>query len=195
MQEWGKMKGVVLGLIAACLITGQAIGEENAANAIRTFGLIGSWSIDCTKTPTQTCVPNVGCGARTIYEVSSTGSPTITNLVGTLVPGQSMSIETVVESAERIGDDGIRIVSVQQGVPGQFSKVTWIRQPGERWETVLMKVGPKYRWLSHQRQDGTKIEAKDGFAVRPPPGTKYNEIPTTWVTSDKPTPLFERCSD
>jgi hypothetical protein len=189
------MRGLVLALLVAGLGMGQATGAESAGEAIASFGLIGSWSIDCSKTPTQTCIPNVGCGARTIYEVSPTGSPRIRNLVGTLVPGQGISIETIIESAERIGDDRIKIVSVQQGTPGQFSKVMWIRQPGERWETLLTKVGAKYRWLSHQRQDGTKIEAKDGFAVRPPPTTRYDEIPTTWVTSDKPTPLFERCSD
>jgi hypothetical protein len=189
------MRAFVLALMVTGFGMGQAIGAESAGEAIASFGLVGSWSIDCSKTPTQTCVPNVGCGGRTIYEVSPTGSPTIRNLVGTLVPGQGMSIETIIESAERIDDDRIKIISVQQGLPGQFSKVLWIRQPGERWETVLMKVGTKYRWLSHQRQDGAKIEAKDGFAVRPPPTTKYTEIPTTWVTSDKPTPLFERCRE
>ena len=189
------MRGLVLALIVAGLAMGQTASAETAGEAIEAFGLVGSWSIDCNKTPTQTCEPKVGCGARTIYEVSSTASPRIKNLVGTLTPGPGMSFETSIESAERIGGDRIKIVSVQQGALGQFSKVVWIRQPGERWETVLVKVGAKYRWLSHQRQDGAKIQAKDGFEVRPPPRTRYNEIPPTWVTSDKPTPLFERCSD
>jgi len=105
-------------------------------------------------------VPKAGCGARTIYEVSSTGSPRTRNLVGTLTPGQGMNIETSIESAERIGGDRIKIGSVQQGAVGQFSKVVWIRQPRDRWETVLVKVGAKYRWLSHQRQDGAKVQAK-----------------------------------
>jgi hypothetical protein len=42
---------------------GQAAGAESAGEANASFGLVGSWSIDCSKTPTQTCVPNVGCGA------------------------------------------------------------------------------------------------------------------------------------
>ena len=194
------MRGLLLALLIAGLGMGQANAAESADNsvssldAISSFGLIGSWSIDCSKPPTQTCVPNVGCGGRTIYEVSSTGSPQIRNLAGTITPGQSLNIETSIESAERVGDDKIKIVSVQQGVPGQFSKVVWLRQPGERWETVLLKVGPKYKWLSSQQLDGTKIQARDGFQVMPPP-TRYDEMPTTWVTSDKPTPLFERCSD
>ena len=193
------MRGFVLALIVAGFgagqWTGQAFAAESTGEAIKAFGLLGSWSIDCSKAPTQTCVPQVGCGARTIYELSPSGPPKMRNLVGTLVPGQGMSFETIVESAERIGDDKIKLVSVQQDVPGQFSKVMWLRQPGERWETVLLKVGEKYRWFSHQRQDGAKIQAKDGFEVRPPPATRYDEIPTQWVTSDKPTPLFERCGE
>jgi hypothetical protein len=175
---------------------GQAFAAESAGEAIKAFGLIGSWSIDCSKPPTQACTPETGCGARTIFEVSPTGSAKVRTLAGSFLPGRGMrSVESIVESAERIGDDRIRIVSVQQGVPGQFSTAMWIRQAGERWETVLLKVDTKYRWFSHQQQDGAKIAAKDGFEVRPPPGTKHDELPTNWVVSDRPTPLFERCSD
>jgi hypothetical protein len=86
------MRGFFLALIVAGFGMGQAAGAESASEAIAAFGLVGSWSIDCSKTPTQ-------------------------------------------------------------------------------------------------------IAAKDGFTVSPPPTTRPNEIPATWVTSDKPTPLFERCSD
>ena len=190
------MKRIVAALLLAGLGMGQALGADSAGEAITSFGLLGSWSVDCSKPPTQTCVPNVGCGARTTYEISPTGAPIIHNVVGSFFPGQGPSrIEVTVESAERIGDDKIKLVSVQQGMPGQFSKVVWIRQPGERWETVLLKVGTKYRWFSHQQINGPKVSAKDGFEVRPPPDTGYDKMPVSWVTSDKPTPLFERCSD
>jgi hypothetical protein len=189
------MRGFALALVMSGLGMGQTFGADSAGEAIAKFGLVGSWSIDCSKTPQQTCVPSVGCGARTIYEVPPSGPPKMRNLVGTLTPGQGISFETAIESAERIADDKLKLVSVQQGVPGQFSKVVWLRQPGERWETVLLKVGAKYKWLSHQRQDGSKIQAKDGFEVLPPAGTGYDRMPANWVTSDKPTPLFEHCSD
>jgi hypothetical protein len=189
------MREFALGLLLIGLGMGHAFGAETAGEAVANFGLIGSWSIDCSKAPQQTCVASVGCGARTIYEVPLPGPPKMRNLLGTLTPGQGISFETTIESAERIADDRLKIVSVQQGVPGQFSKVVWLRQPGERWETVLLKVGEKYKWLSHQRLDGAKIQAKDGFEVRPLAGTGYDRMPASWVTSDKPTPLFERCSD
>jgi hypothetical protein len=56
------MRGFVLALIVAGFGMGQAAGAESAVEAIAAFGLLGSWSIDCS-TPTQTCEPNVGCGA------------------------------------------------------------------------------------------------------------------------------------
>jgi hypothetical protein len=191
------MRGFVLTLLLAGLATGPAIGAESAGEAIEAFGLIGKWSVDCGKQPAeQTCTRETGCGVRIIYEVSPTGSPRIRTVAGSFVPGKGIrTIEAVVESAERIGDDRIKIVSVQQGVAGQFSTAVWLRQTGEHWESVLLKVGAKFRSLSTQQQDGAKITAKDGFVVQPPPGTKHDELPPTWVTTDKPTPLFERCSD
>jgi hypothetical protein len=45
------MRGVGLGLLAACLFAGQAASEESASEAIRAFGLVGTWSTDCSKTP------------------------------------------------------------------------------------------------------------------------------------------------
>jgi hypothetical protein len=191
------MRGFVLTLLAVGLAMGPAASAETVGEAITAFGLVGSWSIDCGKQPTaETCTRETGCGVRIIYEVSPTGSPRIRTLAGSFIPGQGIrTIEAVVESAERIGDDRIRIVSVQQGAPGQFTTAMWLRQPGEHWESILLKVGPKFRSLLTQDQDGTKITAKDGFVVQPPPGTKHDELPAAWITTDKPTPLFERCSD
>jgi hypothetical protein len=129
------MRGFVLALLVASLGVGPAASAESAGEAIEAFGLIGSWSIDCSKQPTaETCTRETGCGVRIIYEVSPTGSPMIRTVAGSFIPGKGVrTIEAVVESAERIGDDRIRIVSVQQGAPGQFTTAMWLRQPGEHW--------------------------------------------------------------
>jgi hypothetical protein len=65
-------------------------------------------------------------------------------------------------------------------------------QPGERWQTVLVKVGSRYRVLSAQSEEAKKISAKDGFIYTPPSTTRWNELPTKWLRSDKETPLFEK---
>ncbi len=181
-------------MIVACLFVGQAVGAESTAEAIKAFGLVGIWSVDCSKAPMATCDKS-GCGARTTYEVPPSGPPMIKNVVGTLVPDVGKRFETKIESATRIDDDKIKIMSIQQGVPGEISKLIWWRQPRELWETVLVKAGSRFRTYSAQREDGKKISAKDGFIVMPPAGTKFDEMPTNWVLGDKETPLFERCTD
>jgi hypothetical protein len=195
VREELSMSRLGVALIVAWLSAGQAVGAESAAEAIKAFGLVGTWSIDCSRAPTATCNRETGCGARTTYEVPPSGPPMIKNVVGTTVAGLGKSFETVIEAATLIADDQIRIVSVQQGVPGEVSKLAWLRQPGEHWQTVLVKVGSKYRILSAQSEEAKKISARDGFMYTAPSDTKWNEIPTNWVRGEKQTPAFEKCAE
>lgn len=191
----GTMRRPALGIFLACLVAGEAASAEGAAEAIRAFGLIGTWSIDCSRDPIATCNGEKGCGARTTYEVTSSGQPMIKNVVGTLVPGAGKSFETVIEQASLLPNDKIRIISVQQGLPGEVSKLAWTRQPGERWETVLVKEGNGYRTFSAHSDDGKKIYVEDGLIHLPPRDTRPDQIPSNWVRSDRKIPPFERCRD
>jgi hypothetical protein len=114
-------------------------------------------------------------------------------VVGTPTPGLGRVFETTIDSAARIAADKIKLITTQQQPSGVT--LTWWRQPGERWEIVLIKAGNKYRTYSAQREDGQKISAKDGFTVMPPSDTKYNEMPTSWIRGDKETALFEKCTN
>jgi hypothetical protein len=49
-----------VGLIIAWLAAGQALGAESAADAIKAFGLIGTWSVDCTKDVFAACNRTTG---------------------------------------------------------------------------------------------------------------------------------------
>ena len=189
------MRGVGLGLLVACLFAGQAVGEESAGEAITASGLLGTWSTDCSRDPIATCERDKGCGNRTIYQAPPpSGPPVIKNIVGTVAPGVGKSYESIVESAVRIAADKIKIISIMQGAPGDINKLAWLRQPGDRWETVLTKDGnDKFRFVSSQSEDGRKIAARDGLVYLPPPGTKPDEIPANWERSDRAYPTFERC--
>jgi hypothetical protein len=191
----GLRLGMGVGLLVACVSSGQAVGEESAAEAIRAFGLVGIWSINCAREPIATCSREQGCGARTVYEAPPSGPPMIWNVVGTLTPGAGKVFETTIESAVRIADDKLKIITIQQGVPGETFKVAWFRQPGERWEIVLLKLGDKYRIFSAWSEDGKKISAGDGYMYLPPPDTTADKIPTNWVRSEKETPPFEKCGN
>jgi hypothetical protein len=180
-------------LIFAWLAASQALGAESATDAIKAFGLIGTWSVDCTRDVRAACDKTTGCGARVTYLVSPSGQPMISNIVGTFVAGQPRTVETTIEQASRIADDKIAITSIQRTASGVT--LAWCRQPGEIWQIVLVKAGDKYRTYLAQREDGKKIAAENGFEVRPPPGTPYDGMPDRWVRSDKATPWFARCGD
>jgi len=185
------MRTAGLGAIILCLCGSPTIAAESAADAIKAFGLTGTWSIDCARDPLAPC-DKTGCGARTTYELPPSGAPTIKNVIGTLSGGGVRNFETTIEQATRIADDKLSLTSVQQTSSGvQFA---WWRQPGERWQIVLQKVGDKYRVYRAQREDGKKISAEDGFEVGPPPGTKFDEMPVRWIRSGNQTPLFAKCS-
>ena len=187
---------IVAGLVITCLAAGPAPAEESAAEIIRSFGLVGTWSVDCKLDPNQTCTSNA-CGARISYMAPSSGPPTIRNVIGSFFPNQVRSAVSTIYAATRIADHQIKIVLVQD--PPSLTGVVWLRQPGEPWEIVLLKVGDKYRTWSAHRDDGKKIDAEEGFYVRPPPppppAKQYDELPTQWDRTQKETPLLEKCSD
>jgi hypothetical protein len=187
------MRGLGPGLLVAWLFAGQASAEESASDAIRAFGLVGTWSTDCAKTPIATCNTKDGCGGRTTFEAPTSGPPIVWNVLGTPTPGVGRVFETTIDSAIRIADDKIRLMTTQQQSGGVT--LAWWRQPGERWEIVLVKAGNKFRTYSAQREDGQKISAKDGYVVMPPSDTKYDEMPTNWIRGDNETTSLEKCTN
>jgi hypothetical protein len=188
------MRGLGSGLLLACLLAGQAAGGESPAEAMKAFGLLGSWSLNCS-IPMTAC-DKKGCGTRYIYEVWPSGQPRSRNVTGSTALGRGTSVEAEIQAATRIADDKIKIISTQLQPYGMtMPTLPWLRQPGERWEVVLIKSGNKYRALSARREDGGKIAAEDGFAVRPPPDTKADQLPTSWIRSTQETPWIEKCMD
>jgi hypothetical protein len=187
------MRGLRLGLMVAWLAAGPALGAESAADAIKAFGLIGTWSVDCARDPLAGCDRATGCGLRLTYLLSPSGEPMTKFVVGSFVAGQTRTAETTIEKATRIGDDKLAFTSIQRTDSG--ATLAWYRQPGEVWDVVLVKEGDKYRTLMAQREDGMKISVEDGFEVRVPPGTRADALPDHWVRSDKATPWFSRCGD
>ena len=180
------MKGWAL--LFACLFAGQAAGAESTTEAMAAFGLFGSWSLDCSKP--ITCDQKI-CGSRNIYEVLPSGQPMSRFVIGSIAPGLGGTIESDIEAATRVADDKIKIISTQLQSPGQ--SLPWWRQAGERWELVLIKSGNKYRTFSAKREDGKKIATEEGFVVKPPSNTSFDQLPTSWLRTTNQTRWFEKC--
>ena len=181
------MKRLGCGLLAACLFAGQAAAADSAIDTMKAFGLIGTWSVDCAK-PMTAC-GKTGCGSRNIYEVAPSGQIMSRFVMGLATPGQTRTIELEIHGAIKIADDKIKLISIQRQSYGPTLVTS--RQPGERWETVLLKSGDKFRTLTAQREDGQKITIQDGFVMR---AENANQLPTKWIRTTIPTQFFEKCS-
>jgi len=178
-------------LLFACLFAGQAAGAESATEVVTAFGLLGSWSLDCSKP--IACDQKI-CGSRTIYEVLPSGQPMSRFVTGATASGPGKTVEIEIHAATRIADDKIKIISTQLQSSFSGFTVSWWRQPGERWELVLIKSGNKFRFFSAKREDGKKIAAEDGFVVRPPPNALIDQVPTSWIRTTDETQWFEKCT-
>ena len=185
------MRRMICGAIAGAVLFVQAAGAETATEAITAFGLLGSWSLDCSKP--ITCDQRI-CGVRIIFEVLPSGQPMSRSVSGPSVSSPFKTIESEIHAATLISYDKIKIISTQLQSSFSGFTVAWWRQPGERWESVLIKLGDKYRPFSAKREDGKKILAEDGFAVEHPPNTPIDQVPTSWIRTTKETLWFEKCT-
>jgi len=181
-------------MILGVAIVSQPIHAESASEAIKAFGLVGTWSMTCDRDPVKGCdlsgrvVPV--CPARFTFDAPSPGEPKREGLFATPA-GPPRRIVTPLTSAVRLTNDKIRLTWVQNGIlPGALPAAA---QNGEVWEIVYEKQGARLKVLELERQDGQKIVVKDGFQYRPAGGWK--EFPTTWENTGQVAPLNEKCLD
>jgi hypothetical protein len=173
-----------------CLTMGLAIlmgaplaRAESSTEAIRAFGLVGTWSPDCSRDPTK---PDM----RTTYAAPELGAPTVILVFSTASGASAMTVMTKseIKSAARIAEEKIQIVSVRVGAAmatGPFQSST----DSFPVEYVIQKFGDKRRTIDSHSLDGKRILIKDGFQYAPagPSGE--------WHKTDRTTPLLEKCGD
>ncbi len=147
---------------------------ESAAAALQAFGLVGTWSPDCSG------------GFRTIY---AGGDPPTVRLTQN---GREYASSEIREILARSGDR-IRWSSVIKSwfLP-EHREDTWMPQPGEIWETGLVKFDGKIRPIDSRRQDGGKIQVKDGFIYTGETPAAGGAV--VWQNTGRATLPLERCS-
>ena len=136
----------LLGIVglAGILVSSSAVAES-AKEAMQTFGMVGTWSLNCATSP-----------FRVVYAFPVSGPPTLTSVFN----GQETAISEVQE-AVRATEEKIKVTyfikSTPQGTP------VWGPLTGEIWEAVYEKIGNKFRPLSVKEKVGAKATARDGF--------------------------------
>jgi hypothetical protein len=159
-------------ILASTLFTIPS-GAESTAEAMKNFGLIGTWSTDCAKDPAKD-------GERTTWDVPIFGVATET------FANPSFVFTHEIKSAVRVTDEKLKYVEVlvkilekekpRDLLPGQTMPV----------ELVIIKLGNKFREIDNHRVDGSIIWVKDGFRVYQNPQSKQ------WEPGEE-TKAIEKC--
>jgi hypothetical protein len=165
--------------LALCTLVSVSASAKNAADALLSFGLLGTWSWNCAVRP-----PASGSSRITFFDT----------LTFQRWLGASLQ-EGVIEHAERITQEKLlvalkfeRIRETDQGktreVPLPPSQV--------QHQQILVKAGNRIRILEYRA--GQVIFAKNGIAYRPIDQSRLQD-PAAWRSSGLETPFLEKCSD
>jgi hypothetical protein len=173
-----RMK-LVATMLLSFFLTNACLGAESASTAIKTFGLVGTWSGNCRA--------KVKGAFRSTWALSeSFGDPTL-KIIAMNDARINYEVLNEIREAARIADDYIKIILAITKISGQLPiALPWAE--GDIWEMVIMKIdNNKYRTLSSATLDEKKISIRDGFIYRQSDGRAED----TNVESG----INERCSN
>jgi hypothetical protein len=142
---------------------------ESTSDVLRAFGLVGTWSLDCSKDPTKEAA------SRVVYKTSLAGAATYDSIIR-FPNGQTVVSKNEIQQAVIIGEDKIKIIIR----PLTITPSAGIASPifFKIQEIITEKIGSKMHVLSNHFVDGTGTIIENG---KLPNGT--------------PTPLVEKCAD
>jgi hypothetical protein len=153
----GRVLTLVLFISISISIRGNSSRAESTSSATGTFGLVGTWSPDCSLTRGV---------LRTTWAVPMLfGFPTVRTDY-TTKDGDTISQISEIEGALRVTEDKIKLNIVIGRRAGPQPPVPWLPEEGDKWVSILFKLSGRYRVLSSGTADGKKISAKDGFVYR-----------------------------
>ncbi len=176
------MRTLVAATITAMLF-GQA-SAESTGDALKTFGLIGTWSPDCAKDPKDPLPDSMltTYPTRYTYSMSLFSVPRVTRVQR--VPGNVViTFASEIRSAERVTESKIKYIAIpirleQSDAPPQFLKNQ------SSTEFILEKSGSIICIMDARTSDG-KILIENGESIVP----NRSGGPPIRV----PRQLFEKC--
>jgi len=123
-----------------------------AGAALNSFGLVGTWSPDCTK-------PLSDGGGRETYTVPASGPPTIYSETA------SARTSSTVLNAERVGDNQLHLITNITHM--DFAADVTAAVLGRQYDQLFEKTDGKYRVMQSQIVNGDVV-VKDGIEVMMP---------------------------
>jgi hypothetical protein len=174
-------------ITAALLFDGVAMAQS-AGEMLKTFGLIGAWSPDCSQNPKDALPkkPLPQYPVRWIYSEGDSSVPKLTRMIHGL--GALVTEDYEIKTAEMISPNKIRYFQVPTTVQFAAQAGAQAARPAkEKPSTVIVeKSGYRIRLLRQIAADGT-VKVEDGVSIVHSAGRRNSvRIPNPW---------FARCSN
>jgi hypothetical protein len=187
------MTRILTGTLAAIMfvVAAATAFADEPGKIVAGFGLLGTWSSECSRALTDPCSKERFCPSRVTFAVPADGKPTINSTVGGLPNGKTIDVSRIIETASLIGGDKIKFSFVVIGDPAVIPPMqkSLGMVPGKHWLEVILKTGDKFRTFSLRRDDGKKILDEDGYANKPTALPTPGELPAGWVKARETEPL------
>jgi hypothetical protein len=192
-------RACAIGLVVFLTLSSE-VAAESAGSALRSFGLIGTWSVDCSVDLKQVCTRMPNCGSRFKFEAPLFGNPTEEVITQARNSGGETHTVHQLINVSRLGEDKIKFsytIPPNVNMPGRLAYLMPLG--GEVWETVLKKEPDKMRTWLIQREDGQKVAVRNGHPAIPGGDWNWNSNDpkpvTTWNESGAEAPWFQRCAN
>ena len=146
----------VMIVIIAVLI--EPAGAESVKDVIKVFGLVGTWSPDCSKDPLKET------GTRSTYEIPMFGSATLST-INRIESGMTIRTKSEIQEAVRITEDKIKLinksveVTFSEGGPPDANNFKPL-------QIVIEKVGQKTHVIDSRRTDGSQTFIENGIFMK-----------------------------
>jgi hypothetical protein len=176
------MQKMRLSIALVVFLPGVAFSED-AGDVLRSFGLLGTWSSDCSKDASD-----AGGPIRTTYTASPVGSPTKHTIVR--VRDTIVNEEHEIQSADLVTEDKLKFTTVKTKL--SFSSDKEVHAPANPppYLSIVQKFGSRIRTMDLRSSDGSNVVIENGEMIFPNLNVDGNRF-----TYRLPTPLLEKCLD
>jgi hypothetical protein len=135
--------------------TPSPVDTPSAGAAISGFGLVGTWSADCSQAASEGPL-------RVTYTVMASGAPTIDSET------RMLRTHYTILSAERVGDNQIHLTVDAIRVDAAANVVKTTASAGTQYDETIEKTGDRIQVRQSQRVGGDVL-IKDGMLIQAKP--------------------------
>jgi hypothetical protein len=191
-MQRSNLEAARLGLLLGLLAAASPAAAETTSDAMLAFGLVGSWSADCSTDMTRPCVDIDRCYPRLTFIVPLQGAPAEEVMSPSAVAGLVYKNKIAIDAVTQLSGDKIQITTtaaIQSGDPA-----TTLQARGETWETIYQKNGANLRVWSARQANGAKIAVRDGYRYEPDgDSTSANGQVSQWRRTSEQTAALQKC--